>query len=352
MENIYNNLLKLALEYELLTRDNLEFYDMGVDYPKYFIHFSDDKIGKGTLGINTRYEFNTPIGIYGYPVLDLEELKLSSNFALDRKYAYIFSINGNILYMSNYDDGDYFRDLIKLRDRFNCTSDYIKLAKDNSRNQSPSGWLWNLTRLLSGENVIRWGKILRELGYDAIYDNGSGIIHKNEPLQVVVLNPRVIDHKKTLINEEKSINLKEKIINNILKKMNLFSLMYGDIELSVSKLLDESDISDKANLGYNWIRNTIKLVLEVFYSKAILCDSIYKIYDTDYFSEGVFDNKLKEAILENRNNFSIDNKLIEEFMDKLYKIIVNDLNYKKLINKLHDGHVLYLGILKKRENLV
>jgi len=59
--------------------------------PYAFVHFSDlDK-----LGINPKSSFNTPIGIYGYPleVFDIEDI-INGNvpFAGDRHYIHIFSI--------------------------------------------------------------------------------------------------------------------------------------------------------------------------------------------------------------------------------------------------------------------
>ena len=200
LSNKISNLLKLAARYEVLSKESISKYDLGLDHPKYFMHFSNDPIGKGTLGINTKYTYNTPIGIYGYPAIEnFDELP---KFARYRKYIFIFSVNGNILYMNDYTENNYNKDKEILKNTYKLDNDFINKSESNSKDSRPIGKLWNLTRLIS-KSPINWSRILRELGYDAIYDEGNGLIHSNEQNQVIVINPRSIVHENTFyLNEE------------------------------------------------------------------------------------------------------------------------------------------------------
>ena len=176
------------------------------------MHFSDDPIGKNTLGINTGYSYNTPVGIYGYPAI--ENFDKLPEFARDRKYIFIFSVNGNILYMNDYTENDYNKDKEILKNTYELDNDFINKSESSSKDSRPIGKLWNLTRLIS-KSPTNWSGVLRELGYDAIYDEGNGLIHSNEQNQVVVINPRSIVHENTFyLNEEfkliDSLSIKEK----------------------------------------------------------------------------------------------------------------------------------------------
>lgn len=84
---------------------------------------------------------------------------------------------------------------------------------------------WNLTRLLS-ETPLKWNSLLRKLGYTHFYDPGKGIIHRSEPTQIVVFDPRIIIPIETFLNPYnkkerekviKSENISEKDINELLK---------------------------------------------------------------------------------------------------------------------------------------
>ena len=205
--NKIDNLLKLAAKYEVLSKESISKYDLGLEYPEYFMHFSDDPIGKNTLGINTGYSYNTPVGIYGYPAI--ENFDKLPEFARDRKYIFIFSVNGNILYMNDYTENDYNKDKEILKNTYELDNDFINKSESSSKDSRPIGKLWNLTRLIS-KSPTNWSGVLRELGYDAIYDENNGLIHSAEETQIVVINPKSIVHENTFY-----LNKKVKLIENI-----------------------------------------------------------------------------------------------------------------------------------------
>ena len=87
-----------------------------------FVHFSD--VTK--FGINMKYKWWTPMGIYGFPVHYSEQyiqgLKnfdfySSYEYGYDKKYLHFFTLkdNQNVLYISKYARDDLTRDIEKLK---------------------------------------------------------------------------------------------------------------------------------------------------------------------------------------------------------------------------------------------
>lgn len=66
-----------------------------------------------------------------------------------------------------------------------------------------NGTKWKNKPTAKGHPVI-WNKIFRELGIDGVIDDGDGIVHSNEPHQMVIFNPRVIDKVVRVENVSRS----------------------------------------------------------------------------------------------------------------------------------------------------
>ena len=181
------------------------------------------------LGINPGSAYNTPLGIYFYPASYYLEMKYNKNelleFQDDAPYIQILKFNtDNILEIDTLDvDGyqEYIGRLIKNVNRVASLigqSEKVTLntivkastdAKSNAKVNSYGGEFWYLLWTLSNvdsqkqygkRNAVVWNSIFRLIGVDIIVDNGSGIIHENEPCAGVVLNPRSIKHVDTIKN--------------------------------------------------------------------------------------------------------------------------------------------------------
>ena len=225
--------------------------------PNLYITFSD--IMK--LGINPKYEYDTPTGIYAYPLTAMWD-KIVSNtvpFAGDRKYVHLFSAGGKIVDVSDYTAADMKQDLEKLKTKYQayfthprrddydiwynfCVYDqksedspeeikkqcqeifkngqgFDMAAYEWARNsflKKPISEFWNITRHLSmrlassvSERFDRkssaiWNTILRNLGYSGFSDKtGMGVIHSNEPKQAVFFSINGLKHIKTFENIRK-----------------------------------------------------------------------------------------------------------------------------------------------------
>ncbi len=208
------------------------------------------------LGINPGSNYNTPVGIYFYPAEFYMSIKSknSSNklpFVDDAKYIQIFKLNGNTIDINLLNSGqfksyisDLYNNIHKIArlvgESENNTQKMLNNAIAGSISQAAhsdlyGGRLWYILYVISNsiydkddknnadddfdgfdesifeENMrgsaaprgsVIWNSLLRLLGIDDVIDTGAGIIHKNEPYQGVVVNPRTIDHVETIENKD------------------------------------------------------------------------------------------------------------------------------------------------------
>ena len=173
------------------------------------------------VGINPfPYDSTTPLGIYAYPaeyVADLIGDKKPLTvlpFGGKQPYSNMFSISGEVVDLT--DQGpqqDYIKKLIKFinthigevvvqKNGVNYNLDQIMEFSLSAK--SP---LWRFTKLICSAVAKKtklpehsaWTRMFRALKIDAVIDT-EGSIHKNEPTQVIVFNP------KSIINVEQFRN--------------------------------------------------------------------------------------------------------------------------------------------------
>lgn len=195
-----------------------------------FVSFTD--VNK--IGINPRSAYNTPIGIYTYPLDYVLSHESNSDlpFAGVRKHIFVVSRMKPILYLSTYDnlveDCNKIKTYLLSKD-FNehDVDDTIKEALESVRGSQniQASKMWNIARMAAvlidresvnvrrdlrgmnmGTDVVEFNKILRVvLGYDVIYDDkGYGIIHVNEPTQCVFLSKSALNVVEGLNNSKRS----------------------------------------------------------------------------------------------------------------------------------------------------
>ena len=217
----------------------------------YYIQFSS--INK--LGINPLSSFNTPLGIYSYPLTSLifDQLKNGQiAFASERKYIILFQpdANLNLLYTSKDISDEDFEIYVNrlylekstkyLKINPNTQSDqFLKKIDEPSTiqkyNNSNVGRLWAITYSLSKKQNIKfkeankntnmrsWCFLLKSLHIDGIVDDDDlGIIHPSEPTQAVFFSKTGLNIIKSLDNTETP----EKI--NIRKMSQIIHKLYKD----------------------------------------------------------------------------------------------------------------------------
>ena len=197
--------------------------------PEYFMQFSD--VNK--LGINPSSKYNTPLGIYSYPITK-QIFRLFTKgklpFAQDRKYIIVFKPkeDKNVIISlgkrnnGGIDDETYravLEDLVPDLNKANKWIDDSDLSADEwdaeasgesnntgygkARSTTNLGKLWYFTYLIRN-NSTAWRTLLQnKLGIDGVVDAaGEGFIHPSERIQGVFFSKDVIEQVETIRNTE------------------------------------------------------------------------------------------------------------------------------------------------------
>lgn len=199
------------------------------------------------LGINPKSHYNTPLGIYTYPLSEIwERIEESGNLADvpyqgEQPYIAVLRLKPDRKFVNDmyndYDSSDFDKDLQKMLTYFvpkiltlKQFNGLVASAVGTANEKNPISSMWNVARYFSflavsikeGQSVdetvdnivssdeihmpekskgklnpyaLTFNRILNSvLGYDGFADkSGRGYIHKAEPTQAVFLNPRSYD---------------------------------------------------------------------------------------------------------------------------------------------------------------
>jgi hypothetical protein len=191
------------------------------------------------LGINPQVGISedTPKGIYFYPL----------NYALDKTrygklpwgndYPYIqlfqYDRSGEMTKETQVDPAK-----LKQALRQYCSDEVIQSAIDDPEYDGTPYWFIYdcLSRLGKSDetNIVRWNKVLRDLGFTSVFDDGGGWIAYNEPTQGVVLDPRIIKQHKTISNKKQS-----RVVTPAVIEQAIFETM--DMELAANRVWQKYD---------------------------------------------------------------------------------------------------------------
>lgn len=200
------------------------------------------------VGINPQSSYNTPIGIYSYPIDYLiayseknakTKGELEAPYRGDASFVTVFEQNGDLLNTKEYNDLENDREILSewLIDKMKKKSEVLKsvslksfasvedgfsidelveryftMLENRANIKSPAGRLWAILYFMSDDIArdfgtkppILWSKLLLNvLGYDGVYDPGLSIIHPNEPYQAVHFNRGTLDILKMMENKVK-----------------------------------------------------------------------------------------------------------------------------------------------------
>jgi len=219
--------------------------------PDIYVTFSDIK----KVGINPKSGFNTPIGIYAYPLKEIwKPIERSKDaktvpFAGDRPYIFILRSKNKKKFVKDmykdYNSKDYDDDMDKLRKLYPpptyTKKDYdiegiIEQGTRDASHKNPISSMWNVTRLLAnqqkGTPLVQWNKILRQLGYTGFADkSGEGIIHFAEPVQAVFLSKDAFKVEDMIFNKKYEEELTKEDMKEIRKLGEKLSYFPGFKEL-------------------------------------------------------------------------------------------------------------------------
>jgi hypothetical protein len=199
------------------------------------IYISFTKVDK--LGVNPQSSFNTPIGVYTYPLKEFWKyykvekygsVKHAAPFAGDSPYIQILKgkhSKGFFRDFSKYTERDLEKDKQKIlsiaykkggSDSQLKVFPFFEYAEESSSNKTPFGKIWNITRIMSGSQIARdlldirskksaiaWNELFQKMGYTGFSDEtGTGIIFDAEPVQAVFFTAKEYTQIDAVQNKE------------------------------------------------------------------------------------------------------------------------------------------------------
>jgi hypothetical protein len=265
------------------------------DDPDVYISFTHiDKVG-----INPQSKYNTPIGIYTYPLKtawfeynigrdqSLEGIPFAGNaphiWVVRAKTGKTFIEDMHTDYGSDKFDkdavileqiymGHWVKEKAKQLEKFRGASpkairDWKTIFTKNvnakwkylffeaittARIKNPCSSFWNLSRLLAGEltlfdesihtnGAVKWNWLLRKCGYTGFADKtGKGIIHPSEPIQAVFLTKDAFTvigecYNKTYKNTDKRLPISDMI--DFVRALGTVDQRYDNEEYEYDKAL-------------------------------------------------------------------------------------------------------------------
>lgn len=183
------------------------------------------------LGINPKSDYETPLGIYAYPVDYVQhetedgQLMRALPFAGESEYANLFRARGNVVDLTNMQPAEareYYKKIADVwvkhsgKDWKTSVDQVEKVINEASKMalfpDYVGGRFWYVTLEMAGlltlklrkENKVStaiWNKLFREIGIAGAVDHGVGIIHSNEPNQAVFFSIDAITDIKRVYNK-------------------------------------------------------------------------------------------------------------------------------------------------------
>ncbi|MDX8383313.1 MAG: hypothetical protein R8M45_04470 [Ghiorsea sp.] len=207
--------------------DALEGYK---DDPDIYISFTDvDKIG-----INPNSTYNTPIGIYTYPLKEIwkgfnhKSRRVDVPFAQYSEHIWIIKPRGGKFVKDLYKDYNsksYDTDMDKIRKIYSSVKNIEAIIDEGTKTakvRNPVSSFWNVTKMLGSEinsskPYVGWNTVMRKLGYSGFADkSGKSIIHESEPIQAVFLSVKSFTVVKEILNKWYPSSDKAMLMNGIL----------------------------------------------------------------------------------------------------------------------------------------
>jgi len=269
------------------------------DWSGDWVHYSNAEI----VNMNPKQFHQDPLGVYLFP----KEFKTEGTTWKEKKYKYLVKFKGGkVLDFSDID----------IKKAKEITSKVISEEKkrdvfleeiDNSKN--PRYRFYELVRQNFMGIPAKFNKALRDMGYDAVFDD-TKTIHSSE-VQLIVLNPSKI--KVTSVEIQKN-GSGYKEVEAISKKLENFLKDYGDVSLGKLKKNKEKDVFvrlevSKGNIEVTWSVTTW------FFRKVLQGVSVH----LDYDSNGLYHNRSFGGHVDETLDTTHAFKDVKYVMEKLFK---------------------------------
>lgn len=205
----------------------LEKYDdpmVGVHFTKGIPERFGEKKRVPHIGLNLHPFHQDPIGIYTFPKNYVLSGKLEKNPSfreLTNYYIVKPSPNAKILNLSKMTYDEARKVLVNIGIDTPNTKESILDSKEIYHSGGDSvghkfwGALENVRKKLKIKHRnVSWNALFKDSGYNVLYDEGNGIIHSNEPTQIIYLNSSAIE----ILDQGKQDDPRNKIYSFFIKQ--------------------------------------------------------------------------------------------------------------------------------------
>ena len=288
------------------------------------------------LGLNPLSRWDTPLGIYCYPLKAVWDIyKFDENKSLidlpyvaKAPYIQVFEWNGNgkFLDVADYTEQDLKNDIRQLRNIHEDTPDKMNIAMEEARDAhkdsipakfffklclglaetqkgSVEKEVWDSRTSKNKKEVIfsiggrKWNSLLRQLGYAGFSDkSGLGVIHRNEPIQAFFLSMEYVKQLEQIENKDYIDRTPSRLPMMVLggKATNVVN---GNQEIIIAPATTRKPMAYKEAVEYcknlkiggygDWRLPTVEELLKL--SRATGFKQNFKIYDMYWASNSDYD---------------------------------------------------------------
>ena len=196
------------------------------DDPMVGVHFSkgvgeDGKKKTPHIGLNMNPFHHDPIGIYAFPKDYVLEGSLERNAGFRDSVNYYIvkpSSRANVLNLSTMSDQDAIDILKKMGIGENAYRNQNIYHRSGKMDVGHRFWgtLEVMRKQIYGEHSknVSWNNLFKKTGYNVLYDDGDGIIHSNEPSQIVYLDSSAME----ILDQGKQDDQRNKIYSFFIKQ--------------------------------------------------------------------------------------------------------------------------------------
>jgi hypothetical protein len=180
------------------------------------------------VGVNPRSIYNTPIGVYTYPlkevwkeykIEDAKGIRLKLPFVSHQPYIHVLKGKHSKSFIKDIDRdyslSDFNRDVAVLKEiNEEMTNEILRYVEPASSSGAYGIAFWLMTKQASStfrqefkfrdnNPAVAWTALFRKMGYTGMADkSGKGIIFSSEPIQAVFLVPSEYTVLKTIVNKD------------------------------------------------------------------------------------------------------------------------------------------------------
>lgn len=297
------------------------------------------------VGLNPKNKYDTPLGIYLYPLDYVIENKLNVPFAGDQPHINVceFTKPHKILHMTSDVSNQRQVDILPL---FFPKEDVDQASKSIGKYELRSNYskLWLMTKILSDDKPTQWNANLRKCGIDGFVDHGTGTIHSNEPTQCVVLSANALkllhSINNPIFNKKTTINTStQKYDISKMSDEQIIRMLQSHTDLNIQNFFKSEKYTDKT------AELIIKYKVELSTENIIVL--LNKATDKDKIAESIINKKQNISIgdVSYLLHYAINKEKIAGLIgtDNISKLPANNIAYilkysnktAQIINKYH-----------------